>query len=237
MTYPVYCTTGVHDYDYHFIGSGFLLRWDGRIFFAITNHQLKLAGSGTIFFVYHDAEKGIRVDHGKALQFESSDLVLSELQFDENLSKLQCVELSFLKQPENPNDLEYVVVGYQVALNAPDWENKLLKPLVGAVITNKIRVGLGKDPIELDLSSASLNTDQQFQTFGDLTQGLSGSPVFGFKINAASSTTADVDFHFMGVASYVSETQKKLYAIKTYELVSCLNAGFHVFDRYEVESS
>ena len=237
LTYPVYCTTGVHDFDYHFIGSGFLLRWEKRVFFVITSHQVKLANGGTIFFAYQDAEKGIRVDHGKALGFENSDLVLSELTVDETLSNLRCVELPFLKQPESPNDLEYIVVGYQRALNTVDWENKLIQPKVGGLITNKIHIGRSTDPIELDLCTVSLSAVSNLRTFEDLTQGLSGSPVFGFKINSVSTNEADIDFHFMGVAAYVSETHRKLYAVRTYELISCLNAGFKVFSEYETAHS
>lgn len=237
MAYPVYCSTGVQDYDYHFIGTGFILRWAERIFFVLTDHQVKLAGNGTIFFAFSDAEKGILLNQGKTLRFEHSDLVISELQASENISQLRYVEAQFLKQPDNPSDLEYIVVGYQRAMNVPDWENKLIKPKVGAVISYKIRIGNGTEPIELDFSTVPLNVDSQFETFEDLTQGLSGAPIFGFKINSASSNNAVVDFHFMGIATFVAETQKTLYGTRSYELLDCLNTGFQVFAEFETAAS
>lgn len=233
LTYPVYCETGVHDFDYHFIGSGILLRWEKRHFFILTGHQVRIAAGKPIFFAYENASSGIRLSQGRVLEFENCDLVISELQFNEVISGLPSIELAYLEQPGHPEELEYGVLGYQRVLNAVDWENKILSPIRGGIFTDKINIGKGIEPIELDFSGVSVGHVPQLDTFEDLTQGLSGSPVFGFRILEVIGTKLNADFHFMGIATHVAETTRRLYATRTYALLSCLNAGFGVFSEFE----
>lgn len=233
LTYPVYCTTGIHDFDYHFIGSGFLLQWEERLFFLLTAHQVKLARNETIFFSAKAGEKCIRLDQGKVLMFEGSDVVISELNTQEEFSELKPVQLPMLRQLDNVEGPEYVVAGYQQVLNAVDWENKRIRPIPGGVVAHSIKHGQGCDSIELDLSNVSIGILPAFRTFEDLTQGLSGSPVFALKINSATETTANVEMCLLGIATHVSETNRKLYLTRTFELLSCLNSGFKVFAEFE----
>lgn len=236
MAYPVYCHTGVQDLDYHFIGTGFLFRFAKRYFFILTDHQVKLALNRDIFFTYTDTEKGIWLNPDKTLRFEHSDLVVCELEASDIICKFPCVDERFLRQPADLSDLEFIVVGYQRKINFTDWENKLIKPKVGAIISYKCRIEDPSETIELDLSTVPLGKEHQFETFEDLTQGLSGAPIFGFKFNSASKNI-EADVYFMGITSFVAETEKTLYGTRLFELLSCLNAGFHVFAEFEASNS
>lgn len=236
FAYPLYCTTDVEGYDYHFIGSCFPLRAGERVFFIFTNHQYKLAYGKTILIAYPDTEKLIGVESANVARFESFDLAIFEFSDEEILKNLHMLDISLITKLDASKKFEYAALGCHRAVNAINYETKEIVVKKGALITEL--ASLGDDQAKFDFSGTYMIAGTQetllnLKTINDQTQGLSGAPVVAFTINEMGNTKGDIDLHLVGIATHVSETDKKLYAAHPMELVTALQHAFNIFPWHE----
>ncbi len=237
FTYPLYCATGVKDFDYHFIGSCFPLRAGERIFFIFTAHQFKLALGNTILIPYPEStEKMIGIESDKVAVFDNLDLAIFEFSDEYVLENLHKLDISLITEPDKLKNLEYAVLGCHREVNALDYESKEIVIRKGALLTEF--ASIGSESPQFDFSNQYMvagteDTLPNLKTINQQTQGLSGSPVVAFTINEMNEAKGDLDLHLVGVATHVSETNKKLYAAHPMELVSALQYAFKIFPWYE----
>lgn len=237
FTYPLYCTTSVEGFEYHFIGSCFPLRAGERSFFVFTRHQYQLANDETILIAYPEStEKLIAVESNHVARFKHLDLAIFEfsgVEFSENLHML---DFSLIKKPDSDKDFEYAVLGCHRANNYLNYETKEILVKKGALITELACLGNIKtvfDFSDVYMIAGTQEALPNLKTINDQTQGLSGAPVVAFTTNEMDDTKGDIDLHLVGVATHVSETDKKLYAAHPMELVSALQYAFKIFPWHE----
>ena len=125
FTYPLYCTTDVEGYEYHFIGSCFPIRAGERVFFIFTNHQYELAYGKTVLIAYpENTNKLIGVESANVARFKSYDLAIFEFSDAEILKNLHMLDISLITKPDASKAFEYAVLGCQRAVNAVNYETK-----------------------------------------------------------------------------------------------------------------
>jgi len=237
FTYPLYCTTGVDGFEYHFIGSCFPLRVGKRVFFVFTDHQYKLANGETILIAYPEStEKLIGIESNNVARFESLDLAIFEFSDANILENLHMLDISLCTPQNKDKNFEYAVLGCHRAVNFLNYETKEIIVKKGALITDK--ANLGNSEQEFDFSSFYMiaGTDEtlpNLKSINEQTQGLSGSPVVAYIINEMNGANGDLDLKLVGIATHVSETNRKLYATHPMELISALQCGFNIFPDHE----
>ncbi len=168
--------------------------------------------------------------------FDNLDLAIFEFSDEELLQKLHKLDISLIAKPDDQKNFEYAVLGCHRAVNALNYETKEIVVKKGALITEL--ASLKNNQSEFDFSgiymiSGTQETLPNLKTINEQTQGLSGSPVVAFTINEMNEAKGDLDLHLVGIATHVSETDKRLYAAHPMELVSALQHAFNIFPQHE----
>lgn len=234
--FPVYCTTNVENFDYHFIGSGFFVKWDDKCVFVMTKHQFDKALDGNIFVLCGDEEKGINVRSDKGMIYHDSDLVIFEVPDPSDLitsKKFSVVPIMVLLAPKSYDDYQVLCMGYPIKLSAVDHVSKLISPKMFGFVCDEFSINPGREPIQVLLSGVKFTEDGDIADLDEATQGLSGSPVFGFKIEEDGKG----EFALLGVATHITTNPKALYATRAIELVDCFQHGFGFFDKQKAEDT
>jgi len=237
FTYPLYCTTGVDGFEYHFIGSCFPIQVGERVFFIFTNHQYKLANGATILTLYPEStEKFIGIESNNVARFEGIDLAMFEFSDADALEKLHKLDISLCTPQNKDKNFEYAVLGCHRAVNTLNYDAKEIVVKKGALITNKANVD--KNQPEFDFSSFYMiaGTEETLPTLKSIneqTQGLSGSPIVAYTINKMNGDSGDMDLKLVGISTHVSETNRKLYAAHPMELISALQSAFNIFPHHK----
>lgn len=237
FTYPLYCTTGVENYDYFFIGTCFPLRVNKKIFFIYTEHQLKLAGDKDIVIAFPEStDKFIGIKCEKVARFPEIDIAMFEFNEKPLMDELHALDLSLIKPPSKDKEMEYAVLGCHRASNAINYNTKEIEVKKGALITDKADIKC-EDPkfyfSNTYLTAGSLENISNLKSITDQTQGLSGSPVIAFTVNEINDINGDIDLHLVGVATHVAEKDKMLYATHPMHLVSILQEALNIFPNHE----
>ena len=237
-TFPVYCTTNVDNFEYHFIGSGFFVKWDDKCVFVMTKHQYDKALDGNIFVLSGDEEKGINVRSDQGIIYPHSDLVIFEVPDPSDLitsEKLKIMPIMMLLPPKSYDDYQVLCMGYPTKLSAVDYASKIISPKMFGFVSNKFSINPGRDPMQVSLSDVELTTESRDITdLNEATQGLSGSPVMGFKI---AEDGKNGEMALLGVATHITTNPKVLYATRTLELIDCFQHGFGFFDKQKAEDT
>ena len=235
--FPVYCTTSVEDYAYYFIGSGFFVKWDGNCVFVMTKHQYDLVTENeNIFVPCGDEEKGISVRTGKGIVYSDSDLVIFVVSDPMDLidsEDFEVMPLEFLATPEALEDYQVFCVGYPTRLSAVDYLSKTITSKIFGFFCDSFSIHPGRKPIEISLSDViGYVANPDITDREEATQGLSGSPIFGTKLNDDGRTGEVV---MLGVATHVSKVPNSLHGTRALELIDCLQDGFGLFDKQKAE--
>jgi hypothetical protein len=232
--YPLYITTNVTGFEYHFIGTSFLMEKDGRKFFIFTRHQALQIGEGVLCIGIEEGGEGhhLRIDREYIREFPSSDLAIFELDHKDRRD-VPALDSSLIRPPNSNHGSEIMVLGFPRALSAVDHEKKIINPKKIAIISEDIELNDGFDSIDLRLSSYQLSAEKHhleaLDSFENITQGLSGSPMFTFDIQKVDNHKGHVDINMIGVTTNVAETTYILNATRTHELIACLQIGFSVY--------
>ena len=228
--FPLYCETECDGFDYHFIGSSFLLEFDKRIFSIFTKHQYDIALGKTIFITHSKTDRGLNISKFKGFVSEDSDLVIFEInnpsnELDEKRNLV--IPINFLKQPKSFNDCEMVALGYPRVINNVGYNDRTIKPIPGGIVSSEFDLKDGRNTIVISTNNIKLGVIKDINTHYDLTQGYSGGPVFGLKIIDKD----DCDFVFVGVSSFSSENPPAIHVVRTLEILDCLHHSYGIFDK------
>jgi len=232
FTYPLYCTTGVHDYDYHFIGSCFPLTASGRLFFILTEHQLNQAGDNDVCVGYPEAKgRFLQIPANMVRRCSRHDLAIFECEMTDEITGIHALDSSLFLQPEG--EFEYAVVGCQTELNRIDHESKKIIVRKGALISAIADARVDNHSVEIDLSlchlAAPTDHSHLLVSFDKQTQGLSGSPLLAFEVLESNEEQGKLELHIAGVATHVANNNRVLYATHHIELLACLQHLFNAF--------
>lgn len=235
--YPLYCLTGVDNYDYFFIGTCFPLRISNRLFFVFTEHQYKLADGKTILVVLPDRKNSFLAIYNEGItRFFEHDLAVFEVTQNLEDDLITLCE-TMLKPIQNLDGFEYFISGCHQVLNSIDYESKEIAVKKASLITNI--AAIEKKSPEFHFKESCLIfapngelTDKN--TFNSLTQGLSGSPILAYRIiSMTEDNNWKIDLRLVGVSTHVSESKEIVYSTHPMHLLSCLNARYGIFDEYE----
>ena len=232
--YPLFITTGVEGYDYHFIGTSFLIQKGTRRFFIFTRHQALIAEENGDFCIGYPQQKQkfIRINNTEVVKFKESDLAVFECDND-CPDELIALDSSILMPSSGDENLEHIVVGFPTEINVVDHNLKQINPKKIAVIAKNIDLKEGLQPIELDCSSYVLISNPQhmekLKPFNQLMQGLSGAPVFEFIITKQNEIEGELDLRLIGVENHINQAEHKIYATRTNEVIACLHLGFSAY--------
>ena len=235
FVYPLYCLTGVEDFDYHFIGTCFPLVVDDRMFVTCSMHQIDIAqGLPILVASPSDTSKFFGVDNKAVVRFPMYDLAIFEvasedrrLFFQHSLSVAQ-----FANFPEGV-DAEYAALGCLTELNAIDHDNKEIRVSKSALITEAGK--LTQMTYEFDFSDLYMLVCQgekldRLTSFHERTQGLSGSPVVAFSIAKDGTEKGEIELQIVGVSTHVAESKSILYATPYSQLMAALHYSFGIFE-------
>lgn len=238
FTYPLYCTTSVEGFDYHFIGSCFPLRAGDRLFFIFTKHQFDLADGEKIIVLFPEGatnNKAIGLDNNSVIRFPSLDLAAFEVDVNDLEEELHTLDISLISEPDEKIDFEYAVLGCQTALNYINYDTKIIQVRKSGLITNKAKLNV--ESPEYDFSGVYMITqgtdyggiDLHRKSINLQTQGLSGSPILAFSINDTEKTRGNVELHLTGIATHVAENSKILHSTHPMAIVQALDHVYKIF--------
>ena len=242
--YPLYFLTGVNDYEHQFLGTAFLYEFSGRKFFVFTEHQYNIAKDCQIGVFIPDRTDGfLGLPEESIIRFPEQDLAVCELHDDAWLKSLEAIPTSTTSAFNGrKNSFLYTITGYRQVHNRVNYEEKIIMPDYGSVVTAQVE----KDQrsLKLDISNNYVvigrkETELEEKSMEARTQGLSGSPVFGFEVKDYDSETRQgkLELEFLGIVTHVAESLGVVSATHTMDFLGCLDSAYGIFEECREEDA
>lgn len=236
--YPLYFITGVEDYEHQFVGTAFLYEFSGRKFFVFTEHQYEVAKDCQKCVFVPDRTDGLLVlPEEHIIRFPEQDLAVCELHGDEWLTTLDAIPTSTTSAfKDGKSNFLYAIAGYRQVHNRIDFEDKVIMPDYGSIVTAQV----DKDHLSLKLDISNnyavigrKESSPEQTSMEARTQGLSGSPVFGFHLESYDLETkkGKLDLEFLGIVTHVAENLGIVYATHSMDFLGCLDSAYGIFDK------
>lgn len=237
--YPLYFVTGVEDYEHQFVGTAFLFEFSGRKFFVFTEHQYEIAKNCRKCVFLPDRTDGfLALPDESIIRFPEQDLAVCELQGNDWLTSLEAIPPSITSAFKvRKNNFLYAITGYRQVHNRINYDEKVIMPDYGSILTAQVDKDHGSLKLDISKNYAVIGrkeTDHEETSMEARTQGLSGSPIFGFQVESYDLETKQgmLELEFLGIVTHVAENLGIVYATHSMDFLGCLDSAYGIFDKY-----